>query len=296
MAGPKPLTRYRWPAGHTSATCFTVDVDAHAPWLWANRGNRPRLLGQIEARRFGPRTGLWRITDLLARHAVRGTFFVPAVVAEDNPEILPALCEMGHEVALHGYYHEQADEISDDQFTEALERSIALFEAQTGRRPQGFRSPAWEMTEHMLGELDRLSLYDSSLMGQDQPYTIDGICEVPVQWTIDDAVHFKFLGGGADRWPPSPPGPVLEGWLDEWRVLHRFGGLFMLTVHDWISGRAQRIAMLERLFDTMQAEPGVWFATVAEVAAHHRATCASVAGYSSTPPSMTRLPRGGSAS
>lgn len=264
------LTRYRWPEGQQSAACFTVDVDAHAPWLWSNRGQSTKMLGQLELRRFGPRTGLWRITDLLERYGIKGTFYVPGVVAEDYPDILPKLVEGGHEVGLHGYYHEIVSETSDAEFTEALERSLAVFEAQTGHRPVGFRSPAWEMTPHMLAELGRLDLYDSSLMGQDQPYTLDGICEVPVQWTVDDAIYFKFLGGGADKWPPSPPGPVLEGWLDEWRVLHRYGGLFMLTVHDWISGRPQRIAMLERLLDTLTAGDGVWIATVAEVAAHHR--------------------------
>ena len=94
----------------------------------------------------------------------------------------------------------------------------------------------------MLAEVKRLGLYNSSLMGFDHPYTIDGVTEVPVQWTTDDAIYFKFLGGGADLAPPSAPGPILDGWLDEWEVLHRYGGLFMLTVHDWISGRAQRIA------------------------------------------------------
>ena len=49
----------------------------------------------------------------------------------------------------------------------------------------------------------------------------------------------------------------------------------MLTVHDWISGRAQRIAMLERLLARITAEKSVWWATVAEVAAHHEATQAA---------------------
>ena len=264
------LTRYRWPEGKTSAACFSVDVDAHSPWLWANRGKPTEMLGQLELRRFGPRTGLWRIVDLLERYGIKGSFYVPGVVAEDFPDILPRLTEAGHEVGLHGYYHEIVSEISDQQFTEALERSLELFQAQTGAKPAGFRSPAWEMTPHMLAEVARHGLYDSSLMGQDQPYTINGVCELPVQWTIDDAIYFKFMGGGVDKWPPSPPGPVLDGWLDEWRVLHRYGGLFMLTVHDWISGRPQRIALLERLLDTITAESEVWFTTAAEIAAHHR--------------------------
>jgi peptidoglycan/xylan/chitin deacetylase (PgdA/CDA1 family) len=276
--------RYVWPEGFRSAACFTLDLDAHAPWLWTHREGLPGFLSHLEQRRFGPRTGIPRILDLLDRFATKGTFFVPGKVAEDHPGLLPMLVEAGHEVALHGYFHELAGDISDAAFTHALEASVALFETQTGARPRGFRSPAWEMTPHMLAELKRLSLYDSSLMGYDHPYTIGGVTEAPVQWLTDDAVYFKFLGGGADLAPPAAPGPILDGWLDEWEGLHRFGGLFMLTVHDWISGRAQRIVMLERLLKRIVAEETVWRATVGEVAAHHEATQAARFVVSAAPP------------
>ncbi|MBE0529738.1 MAG: polysaccharide deacetylase [Rhodospirillales bacterium] len=263
---------YTWPEGKRSAACFSVDVDSHAPWLWNNRKQFPNLLSHLEQRHFGMRVGIFRILDLLERFGIHGSFFVPGAVAEAYPDLLPKLVEAGHEVGLHGYFHELVSEISDAEFTVALESSLALFERQIGRRPAGFRSPAWEMTPHMVAELCRLGLYDSSLMGYDHPYTIGGVTEVPVQWTVDDAIYFKFMGGGGDQWPPVPPRPIVEGWIDEWSVLHREGALFMLTVHDWISGRGQKIAMLERLLTTICAEPSVWFATVGELAAHHAAT------------------------
>ncbi|QDL91347.1 polysaccharide deacetylase [Paroceanicella profunda] len=276
--------RYIWPEGFASATAFTVDVDAHSPWLWQMRDSRPRTIGHLEQRRFGPRVGLGRILDLLEAHGIKGTFFVPGIVAEEHPDMLPRLLEGGHEIGLHGYFHELVDDISDAEFTHALECSLELFERQTGRRPLGFRSPAWEMTPHMLAECRRLGLYDSSLMGYDHPYTMDGVAEIPVQWGIDDAIFFKFLGGGADKWPPQPTGPVGETWAEEWRLLHRWGGLFMLTVHDWISGRAQRIAMLDRLLGEIRAAEGVWIATVGEIAAHHMATQAGAFAQASALP------------
>lgn len=261
---------YEWPQGRRSAFCFTVDVDAESPYLWSLKDQpAQRVVGQMEQRMFGPRVGIWRILDLLDRYGIKGTFFVPGVVAENHPDLLPAFAERGHEIGLHGYFHELAAQASDEEFTGALEAALEVFKRQAGVTPVGFRSPAWEMTPHMLAEVKKRGLYDSSLMGADTPYTLDGLTEVPVQWVIDDAVYFKFVGGGADHWPPQPPGPILEGWLDEWETLHRFGGLFMLTIHDWISGRAHRIRMLERLLDRVMADPSVWIATVAEVAAHH---------------------------
>jgi len=261
---------YRWPDGHACAACFSVDVDAEAPYLWAHRDGLPGTLGEIEQRRFGPRTGLWRLLDLIEGFGIRGSFFVPGVVAINHPEILPALAARGHEVGLHGFLHEIVAQSSEDEFARALDRSLAVFEAQLGARPAGFRSPAWEMTPAMIAALrDRGLSYDSSLMGYDHPYEIDGLTEVPVDWLTDDAVYFRFRGAAVDRWPPQPAEAVLASWREEWRTGRRYGTLFMLTVHPWISGRAQRIGLLERLLAEICATD-TWWASAGEIAAFHR--------------------------
>lgn len=265
-----PWAPYAWPQGKKSAFCFSIDVDAHSPLLWNLRDQAPsQLLGHMEQRSFGPRVGIWRLLDLLEQFQIKASFFVPAVVAEDHPELLPAFVERGHEVGLHGYFHELVSQATDDEFTAALDASLALFRRQVGIVPKGFRSPAWEMSPHMLGQLKARGMYDSSLSGFDHPYSIGGVVEVPVQWAVDDAVFFKFLGGGVDHWPPLAPGPVLEIWTSEWEALHADGGLLMLTVHDWISGRGHRIRLLETLLQRVTREPAAWIATVGEVAAHH---------------------------
>lgn len=270
MARPMP---YQWPEGRSSAACLSVDVDAEAPYLWANRAGLPETLGQIEQRRFGPREGLWRILDMLDRVGVKGSFYVPSVTAELHPEILPALVGAGHEIGLHGHLHEVVAETGAAAFEAALDRSLAVFAAQTGQQPRGFRSPAWEMTPAMLAALAARGIgYDSSLSGFDHPYEIDGMIELPVQWQIDDAVFFRFFGGGADRWPPVRAAGVGAAWAEEFEAGRRFGQLFMITVHPWISGRAQRLAMLEGLLARIVAEGAVWVATAAEIAAWHRAS------------------------
>jgi len=261
---------YVWPEGKTSALCFSVDVDAEAPYLWANRDGLPPMLGQLEQRRFGPREGIWRILDMLDRVGIKGSFFVPSVVVETHPNILPALVERGHEIGLHGHLHELVADCSDERFEEALDRSLAVFHTQTGIRPKGFRSPAWEMTPAMLAALKRRGIgYDSSLMGYDHPYEIDGVTEVPVQWQIDDAIFFKFQGGGGDKWPPRTAAEVGAGWRDEFDAGRAFAQLLMITVHPWISGRAQRVAMLERLMTDIVAHDDVWVATAGEIADWH---------------------------
>lgn len=273
LAIKSPWPDYQWPSGKQSATLLSVDVDAQVPFMWAHRDAVPDRLATLEIRSFGPRTGLYRLIDLFARYNVKASFYVPGLTAETNPEILPVLIEAGHEVGLHGYFHEIVADVSDAEFTGALEASIELFVKQTGKKPVGFRSPAWELTPHMLREIKRIGLaYDSSLSGFDHPYEIDGVTEIPVQWATDDAIFFKFEGGGRDKWPFQSGQAILQDWISEWRTLHRFGGLFTLTVHDWISGRAQRIALLEELLDNLTSQSGAWVATAAEIAAYHKAS------------------------
>ena len=45
------------------------------------------------------------------------------------------------------------------------------------------------------------------------------------------------------------------------------GGLFVLTNHPFVSGRASRAAALERLIEHAQSIDGLWIATCAEIAA-----------------------------
>ncbi len=267
-----PRSAYEWPQGKSSAFCFSVDVDAESPFQWSLAESAPATLGQIEQRLFGPRIGIWRILDLLDRYQIKATMFVPGLVARNHPELLPAFVARGHEIGLHGYFHEIATETDPYEFARALDESLALFKSQAGVVPAGFRSPAWEMTPAMLAEVKRRGLYDSSLMGFDHPYTIDGVTQVPVLWAVDDAIYFRFTGSPTDRAPPSPQGGILDAWLDEWEILHREGRMMMLTVHDWISGRAGRVRMLEKLLDVVTASKGTWIATVGEIAAHHAAS------------------------
>jgi len=267
---PHLRPKYQWPDGKRCAVVFSADVDAESPFMWNNRGKPIRSIGELEQRRFGPRVGVWRMMDLLDEFDIKGSFYVPAIVADTYRELLPAFLSRGHEIGLHGYYHERLDQITDAEALDYLDRSIDLFKAQTGAMPTGYRSPSWEMAPATIAQIkQRGLLYDSSLMGYDHPYTIGGMTEVPVQWLIDDAMYFKFVGGGNDKWPPVNPMQVLESWMEEWQAVRDYGGLFMITTHPWISGRGQRIRMLRELFRRIRSDTGVWFATAHEVAAWH---------------------------
>lgn len=107
-----------------------------------------------------------RILEAASRHGVRMTVFVVGRDAEQagHRPLLAALADAGHEIANHSYEHEPwlhrrpADGIAED-----IARAEDAIGAATGRRPAGFRGPAFALSAAVLGVLvERGYRYDAS--------------------------------------------------------------------------------------------------------------------------------------
>jgi peptidoglycan/xylan/chitin deacetylase (PgdA/CDA1 family) len=261
---------YEWPAGKSCAVVFSADVDGESPLIWNHQGKKINAMSEVEQRRFGPRVGVYRLMNLLDEFSAKGSFYVPGFVANEYPHLLPELVERGHEVGFHGYYHERVDELSDAENAAMLDKAIEVFQQQLGFIPKGYRSPAWEMTPALFKILKQRGFdYDSSLMSFDHPYSVEGLTELPVQWLLDDAIYFRYTGGPRDLSYPASPVVVLESWIEEFEGIREYGGLFMITVHPWLSGRPQRLRMLRKLFQHIVQYDDVWWTTAKEVAEYH---------------------------
>jgi peptidoglycan/xylan/chitin deacetylase (PgdA/CDA1 family) len=57
-------------------------------------------------------------------------------------------------------------------------------------------------------------------------------------------------------------------WAKEFDGLHRFRGIYIMTMHPFVTGRPSRIILLERLIDYMRSFDGVWFTTLEEIASY----------------------------
>lgn len=260
---------YRWPDGKRSAAAFSIDFDGETPYLWRTRHAPSSAIAELEQRAFGPRQGIYRILEMLAHLEIRASVFIPGWIADKYPEAVEAIAAGGHEIGLHGYLHENVQALSTEEIEETMVQGKEAIERIIGPRPMGYRSPSWELTPQTIELLKRHGiLYDSSLMGFDHPYWIDGLPEVPVQWLLDDAIYFRFFGGYAGP-PPANPQMVTDLWRQEFEGIKRFGGLFLLTVHSWLSGRGSRILALEKMLSKMREDPEIWWATCAEIAAYH---------------------------
>ena len=70
---------------------------------------------------------------------------------------------------------------------------------------------------------------------------------------------------------PAGDDEVIKQWANDADAQASSGGLFMLTIHDWISGRSSRVAKLEQLFIKICEDLSVWITTCGELAKYHEA-------------------------
>ena len=270
---------YRWPEGIRAAACFTFDVDAESPILFEH----PEAAGWLDVmshQAYGPRTGVPRILRLLDRQGVQATFFVPGYTAERWPDVIRSIRDAGHEIGHHGYLHEGARSATDEATEEGrLLRGLEALDTVAGIRPSGYRAPMWELSYRLPALLARQGFaYESGLMDADHPYLLatsaasgaPTIVELPVHWGLDDWEPYVYLPGVSGSGVIASPTDVIARWTLELEALVEEGGLFMLTNHPFVSGRASRAAGLERLIARAREIDGLWIATAAEIAAHVR--------------------------
>ena len=206
------------------------------------------------------------ILDLLERHGIKSTFFIPGRVAEIHPQTVEVIVDAGHEIANHSYSHTRFDELSLKEQEQELLKGHAALE-RFGVRPTGFRSP-WETGEHTLGLLEKHGyLYSSDMRDDFRPYrhAEGGIIELPISWILDDSAHFWF---GCEFFAKkiSAPSEVREIWDGEFEGIYEYGGLFTLLMHPQCIGRPSRIKMLDAFLTFVKSHEGVWIATCQEIA------------------------------
>jgi peptidoglycan-N-acetylglucosamine deacetylase len=255
-----------WPAGTQSAAAFTFDFDAEEVWIAEAPAyvDRPGVLSQGV---YGAKVAVPLILEMLERQDIRATFFVPGRVAERYPDRVKQIIAGGHEVGHHGYTHRNPTSFTAEEEEAELVRGAEVLRT-LGADVSGYRSPSWELTSRTLGLLEKYGFaYSSNYMDDIRPYLHAGtrIAEVPVQWILDDAVHFWFSN---DNWNKkiSTVEEVTSIWMAELKGIRDLGGACVFTMHPQFSGRPGRLEWLESLMRDVKRMPGVWVATAGEIA------------------------------
>ena len=262
----RSLQPERWPNGARVAVLLSFDVDNDTILL--ARSDNPSI-GAMSQGEYGGRVGLQRVVDLVDRHNIPASFFIPAVSLILQPDMVDVIQRSGqHEFGVHGWIHELNTELDGETERDLISRATNYLENVTGRRPVGYRAPSWNFSPNTLRIIRGFGfLYDSSLMADDRPYELlqngeaTGIVELPVEWILDDAPLLNPRGTSY-----TSPRELLQVYIDEFDKAYEEGTMFLLTTHPHIIGHRSRILILEELISHIQSVGNVWFATHEQVA------------------------------
>jgi len=250
---------------------LVVTVNLHGSTVDLKEARPDELYGRNSYGRYATRLGVWRLLDLFRARKLRATWFVPGAEAEAHPEIVEAIAADGHEIAAHGWAMENHAALTEEEERRLLERAHTVLTRRLGRAPAGWRAPEGFMSRATLPHLAALGYaYDASFQDDDHPYALDadggaGMVELPQWEMLIDAVLYRLR---------QPHARVLRTWIEEFDALHAENCFAMLTLHprgDYGSGRAARVAVVERFLDHVATSGDVTLATCAEVAAAIRA-------------------------
>jgi peptidoglycan/xylan/chitin deacetylase (PgdA/CDA1 family) len=169
-----------------------------------------------------------RILALLAEAGMRATFFVEGLNAELYPDALRAIDAGGHEVAYHGWRHEQWADLDPAAERESLERGVLALD-ELGLRPVGFRPPGGSLTAGTPALLRELGFtYVSPEADAAEP--LDDLAVRPFRWPLVDALYYlphfadlreRYLGTRVEQ-PPERLRAAIAAAHDEVVVFHPF--------------------------------------------------------------------------
>jgi peptidoglycan/xylan/chitin deacetylase (PgdA/CDA1 family) len=241
----------------SAIACFTFDNMGEAAEIGAGQLNGPLVEPHASLV-----VGYPAIFDLLARTSTPATFFVEGWNGDHHPGAVRAIVERGHELGMHGWLHEQWNELSVDAERTLAARATDALTRAAGTPPRGFRAPGGARTAHTERILRELGYdYDASLGdGMRAARLPSGLAQIPFVWPCVDGFYYL------TREPPADPGSVRDAWLAVLQRTAQRGGLFLTICHAFLTGvDPARLAALAAVIGAAHAA-GVEVCTVATAA------------------------------
>ena len=263
-----------WPDRARCAAAITFDVDTDSILHLEHRRRGLDMLSTMSWLKYDE-IAVPRILDMFREFGLKQTFFYPAWCMKKAPHLVEMILEDGHEIAAHGYIHEDPNKQSPNDERRWLERQIEVIREMTGQRPRGWRAPLYNASRSSPELLIEEGMsYDASLMGDDVPYILkmDGgdLVEIPSHWAMDDWPHYAHSIDMNYLMPIKSPDEAMRVFMSEFEAMYEYGGAWVTVWHPFVSGRLARCHRIKQMIEEMLSKGSVWFATMEEIADHVR--------------------------
>ena len=264
----------RWPDGHRCCVSVTVDLSlATRP-----EGVRAADLRSDEAV-FGLNEGLEQLMVQLQRFDFKATVTVPAAMARFLAGTLKALQAEGHEIAAHGFKHEDVSELGAEEEKARLDLTTEILTEVLGRRPQGWFSLPRQGDPFAGGTISNHTMellleagyqYMGNGLADDIPHywVTDfehrrAILTLPYYYHFDDQFFLLFprKGTGIEH-----ADTLYANWIAEFDAQYKRGRHFNMTLHPHAAGWCNRLQVLSDFLSHMRGRPDLWNPTGGECA------------------------------
>ena len=255
----------------------TVFFDLEGPFLWR------------DVPKFDIEKVVKNISDVLVGFGIKAVFNTCGLVAERFPRSIAMLHDEGHEIASHGYAHENFSKVPLPELDALLARTERVFEHVFGEEPIGVRAPWLARSESIYGvyrkrkyrwtsnlnvpfwvtrsRVDFGSVsYPRWVMGKavykvrrlshkEEPFKKDSLVEIPLVSPLDVYCIYPYPQVGGD----SPESSLEEAYrilVSHYRSSKKF---FNLNFHEHSIGTGNRLRLLERVLSFLSEQSDVSF-------------------------------------
>lgn len=248
------------------ATSESLLTDIGAP---AYVGIRSPLVESIFE--YGSRVGVWRLLRIFKRFDIRVSVLGVVRALQQNPAVVEAFMEDGHEIISHGWrwidYHGVDEATEREHIRLAVEAITALIGVQSIGWMTGRPGPN---TRRLLVESGRI-LYDRDSLSDELPYWVSVLGQqhlvIPYSYETNDNRFNENRGFGTAE-------DFARYLIDCFNLLYEEGTttprLMSIGLHDRLIGRPARAVGLIRFLEHARKHDGVWFCTGREIADHWR--------------------------
>ena len=190
------------PAKRQIKVALSVDFDALSAWL--GTGIHPdNNMADYSAGIFSGKVGVPRLVKLFKKLGIadKMTWFVPGHSMETFPKETKLIVDSGCELALHGYSHEGAMQMTVEQEKDVILKCIDLATKLTGKKPVGWRAPLYQIRESTFRLLEEYGfLYGRSQLTTRVSLFLFGLLEQDSSLSSHDSEAYF-----APRNPPIAP-------------------------------------------------------------------------------------------
>lgn len=272
---------FTWPGG--AKTAFNMAFDLDGQTIWRNKirhlPNGENYLKGPSVGSYGPVTAAYRILDILKEYNIKATWFTPATIVQENPELIKLILAEGHELSHHGYDHTSDYGKTPEEQIAYLEKAQKVFEEVAGVRAVGSRHTGGLLPETLKWMYtDGGYIYHTPGCNPEacEFFTVDGVKTKAVNIAqpeeLDDyvmSVMNSYPQVMVDMDPIACYKDIYSKFIHECEGAVKYGLTISAAFHPQVCGHPGRAQMLEDLCKYLSENKNIWCATCEDIAKYY---------------------------